>query len=129
MIFQKQATLVLRLYQKTADQKLEWKPAVKEGVFQVSFSDYSVQLSEVDRGGTTDYRIEVFNSDGEIADGFTDVDISDEPGAPVNTKARVDQPSRPSWFKTMKELHEMARRSALGADKAIDSLLADLDRE
>ena len=46
MILQKQRRLVDLLLAKTREGKLEWKSALAENTFQVSFRTNTVQLSE-----------------------------------------------------------------------------------
>ena len=47
---------------------------------------------------------------------FTDVSLSDSD----------DQPGH--WYQLMLELHDAARRKALGVDKVIDDIMSDLDQ-
>lgn len=125
MIKEKQATLVKRLLIKTDEGKLEWEGAVRDGFYQVSFPDYTVQIGIVaGEGGDDDIEIDILGADGEIADGFRDTDLMGFPGAPMKTRE-----GHASWYLTMFELANIARRSAHGADKALDSVLSALDAD
>jgi hypothetical protein len=117
--FAKQAALVGGLFKKTAAGQLEWKPSVGDDQFQVSFRNYTVRIELMAGRQGPDYVIQVINENGNIADSFSDNDIKNEEGAPLGQ----------SWFGIMRELHLMARRSALGADKALDALLKEIDED
>jgi len=124
---EKQAALVNLLFEKTKERKLEWKPALRDEWFQVSFADYTVQIGIKDSersDGEVDAVIQVLDSNGDIADVFTDVDLSGEPGARVSLSG-----GSPSWYAEMFEIYQMARRSARGADFALDKLLGELRRK
>jgi hypothetical protein len=114
--FAKQAALASRLFEATSEGTLEWKPSsARPNAFQVNFANYAVVLSnDVD-----DYFVELFNGHGEAADVFDDSQLDEE--------APMDAPVEGSWAKTMRETHRLARRAALGADKALDDILAALE--
>ena len=117
MKFDKQAELVSRLYKSTVDGKLDWKPAVREGAFQVSFPTYTVVLA----ADGADYYIEIINDNGDSIENFSDMDLTK--GSDISGQINS------SWFATMREMEVMARRRALGADKALDDLLRELSPE
>jgi len=113
--YDKQGALVARLYKATADGKLAWQDTTRENAFQASFPTLSVVLSYVG----DDYIIQVVNSDGELADVFTDANLREVQGAPYGSH----------WYQTMKELYTLARRKARGADAALDEILSALDEK
>lgn len=116
MSFEKQAALASRLFCATRDGKLQWKPAARPNSFQVAFPNYAVVLShDVD-----DYFVELVNGHGEAADVFDDTQLHEEgpDGAPVEG----------SWRSTMSETYRLARRAALGADRALDDILKALEK-
>ena len=45
MAYKKIADLVVKLYDKTVQGEIPWEATDKEGVFQKSFSNYSVRIS------------------------------------------------------------------------------------
>jgi len=119
--YQKQAALVARLYDKTRAGKLEWEVAAQHDTFQVSFPHYSVLIfPQPNReSGEPDIIIQLLNEQGEIADSFSDMDLRGVPGVPDGD----------SWFPVMQSMHAMARRCALGADKALDAVLKELEED
>lgn len=116
----KLATLVSRLLEKTREDKLNWERTPRDGVFQVAFPEYVVKIfsrqsrmpDEENPENLPDYVIQVFDEKGQLEE-FTDIDLRGviEGGA----------------FKPMQELHSLARRKALGTDKAIDKILSSLE--
>ncbi|MGE5270661.1 MAG: hypothetical protein ACM3JG_13420 [Thiohalocapsa sp.] len=113
--------LLDRLIQKTDAGELAWEETAAGDAFQVSFPNYAVILSEAETPTTIDYVVELVNADGRIIDRFSDV-----------TLERTDPSSQrggPRHFDRMKALFEVARRQALGVDKALDEILRELDNE
>lgn len=113
--FAKQAALASRLFEATSEGRLQWQPSsARPNAFQVTFANYAIVLSnDVD-----DYFIELFNGHGDAADVFDDSQLDEE--------APMDAPVEGSWAKTLRETHRLARRAALGADKALDDILKAL---
>jgi hypothetical protein len=115
MRFEKQAALVSRLFQETSGGRLAWQiSASRPNAFEVAFPNYAVVLGS----GVDEVFVELVNRYGEPADAFDDADLAEEgpDGAPVEG----------SWPKTMRETYRLARRAALGADKALDDVLSAL---
>lgn len=121
MTISKQAALVRRLYEKTMAGQLDWKVAARDRAFQVSFSSYTVRLVEADDPDPNeeepDYFIELINEDGDLADGISYMDLKGSEGAPVND----------NWWQTLRQIYSRARRTARGADRALDTILKELE--
>lgn len=117
MNFDKQGMLVVRLHKATSEGKLDWKPGGNENQFQVSFPNYTVILTRDTQG--EDYFVSIINDLGELTEAFSDVDLSS------GASFALDQPTG-SWVQTMREIYTMARRTALGVDKALDAILKNL---
>jgi hypothetical protein len=107
--------LIQALAERTKDGRVPWRPAVRDGSYVASFVNYSVEIAPNQRGETLDYVLRVYNSDGDVIEESSDVELR-----PVAT----EEP-----FAYMRTLYESARRTAFGADKAIDALLRELTSE
>jgi hypothetical protein len=107
------AKLIDLLAAKQRQGKLAWEETERPKTFQVAFSQSAVRISE--RAGeddTDDIWISVFDEQGRLLEEFSDVDLKNEVQ---------------SVYSKMYELYEAARRAALGVDKALDSLIDELD--
>ena len=68
MAFDKLATLLVELIQKTNNGSLRWEATAAEGVYQVSFPRFTVQISE--RGN--DFVLTILNSEGTLLEEAAD---------------------------------------------------------
>ena len=76
MATQKQIQLVNMLIEKTNQGRLEWKPGVDDGSFQLSFANSSVEIyARRNRTGDEDIVIAMRNGFGEVVDMVSDVDL------------------------------------------------------
>lgn len=110
----KYLTLVRRLAERTIGGNVEWEETAEEDVFQTSFTDHSIQIwrtrnPEYDE---YDYHIGVYKPSGTRVVTISDTDFT----GPESTTA----------FQSLSATYEQARRSALGADEAIDAILSAL---
>lgn len=114
MSTEKIVTLATKLYNQTAASKLHWSGTAVKSEFQASFPNYSVHVKyETDfENGRNTYYLVILNEDGDIIDIVDDYDIEKFTGIPSNI---------------LQSLFEEARRSALGVNKAVDSILSALD--
>jgi hypothetical protein len=117
MKMEKQSRLVDSLLKRTKGGSLEWKPALDDGAFQVSFKDNTVRVRLNNTGTSTTYYIDLINAEGTTVESFHDGELDEDAGFEVNTK----------WYGKMGELYELARRNALGSDKILDAILNDLN--
>ncbi|SRR6266404_7848748 len=114
MAYEKYQRLVQKLLERTDKNELQWKETASPETFQVSFSNYSLTLSEQTSGsGPSDFVVTIINSAGDLVDSFSDVLLDEGHGA--------------TYYRSMGELHQKARRQALGVDQAIDEILDDLE--
>lgn len=112
MFVEKHRTLVRNLIERTNSGKIRWEESTQEGVFQVSFPEYTLVIEIVETMNSgNDISIGVYNGVGSLVDSLTDTSISDGGG---------------QWYSRMKDLYDTARRQALGADKALDEILKSL---
>jgi len=111
--------LIELLYDLTKSQGLVWQETEVDGVYQISFPTYSVSLSRRrnpdPEEAEKDYWISIYNSDGKLIDEISDVDLQSDFSNPELTA-----------FQYMGELYDMARRSAMGVENAIQEILAQL---
>jgi hypothetical protein len=124
------------LHNKTASGKIKWDQSPSKNSFLTAFPNYSVQISEgwglqgaqlspLVAGDKTLtyhypapklYTISIFNEDGGLVEQAGDSTIK------ATVKGADPDPST-----LMAELYSMARRSAAGADAALDELIAELE--
>jgi hypothetical protein len=117
--------LVNRLHEKSKQGTLMWRKA-PSGAFQVSFPRYSVSVGYLENGlmgllsshpGPRVPRMTIFNEEGVVLEDIG-VEALVEP-------SNWDQ--RQYWLTKFHEIYDMARRKAMGTDKAIEELLAALE--
>jgi hypothetical protein len=110
--------LVRKLTQYTQSGKLQWETTPTDGIYQASFPNYSVRLfhrPSADQEGALDYWLEVLDEQGAVVDEFSDT--------------ALQQTGFTGAYKFMENLFQSARRSAMGADRAIDSILSALEEK
>jgi hypothetical protein len=109
---------VKQLSKLTESGTIDWKPSINVNTFQVSFRDNTLRITSRPNENEQDFLVQLVNSNGELVETFSDLDLNDS-----------DEPteSRKSWFGILRDLYENARRKALGADKVLDEIIADLD--
>ena len=119
---QKLWKLIKRLHEKTKDASLTWEPLPSKNTFLAVFPSYAVSIAEVPgEEDAPDYAITLLNEAGKPLERVTDVQLRE-------TVSEEGQPET-SAFRIMEELYNMARRSALGVDQALDKLLSSLDED
>ena len=110
----KLSSLLVELAKRTREGLVKWEPTAVKGVYQVAFSQYTVQIAtERNKQGAADYVLSILNSEGRVIERAADPDLS---------------PRVPNASGLMNELHTTAGRQALSADPAIDNLLSDLSK-
>lgn len=108
--------LVQTLGSRTATGQVNWERTPDEGRFQVSFPSYTVRIFPEDgRDKGTDYFIEILDDTGSVIESANDVDLGRIASIPPGTA-----------YNAMKELHENARRKAMGVDRAFDAIIRGL---
>lgn len=115
----KRYALVKRLRDQTVNGKVEWERTATNGIYQASFPNYSIKISE-GRSPQSDESpaiyVRIYNSEGTLIESFNDEDLPTDTG-----------PNAP--YAIMSQLFEFARRQAMGVDAALDSIMGALDDE
>jgi hypothetical protein len=116
MAYAKLSRLLIELIQRTSKGSLKWEGTAADGVYQMSFPKYTVQLSTrpAERDGFDDIVLTVLNSEGVVIEQAADPDFAPDVG---------------EAYTAMKEMYATARRQALGVDSALDDLLSELTKE
>lgn len=118
MVNEKTVELITRLHKNTLAGKIPWQRSANKAAFEAAFPRYSLQISEESKRDQLDYVVTILNDEGLEIDEFSDVDLS----------GRFPQKAPPGgWFTLMDEIYDAARRQALGADQAIETILSELD--
>lgn len=112
--------LVLRLYDRTSDKKLSWALKDNDGSVVCDMSDFSIRLSSTRTASNEPLeKVEVQNSSGQTLDLFYDTTVSGK--VPPRSGYQT-------YYELMRELRVQARRQAIGADSALDTILRSLDK-
>lgn len=114
MAYQKLASLTKKLSEKTKKGEVDWEETAEKGVYQASFSDYSLHLSKIGEGVNIKLLITIYDEEGQVMEQFDDEDID-----PFFLDENI--------FAVMKEMYEFARRRAMGTEQAINKILRILE--
>ncbi|OAM75589.1 hypothetical protein [Devosia elaeis] len=104
------------LIRQTEAGKLEWEEGVNDGQYKVEVGSNTVLLSEKIRDGNPIIVVRLYNSNGALAETFTDEDL------PSNDENEY------YWYKPMENLLNRARRKALGTDEVMKSIIETLGK-
>lgn len=122
MADQKITDLVIRLYRRTQAGKVPWEKAVEDETFQATFSkSFSIQIAPRPSIDPTedepDYWLTILNETGEVVEQISNRDF---PGVKLSGLY--------PWV-LMRDIHTIARRTAMGAERAIDAIMDDLGED
>lgn len=110
MSYPKIARLVNVLKSQTESGSLSWSQTEKPDMFQASFPNYSVRIFvKASNPIEQDYILQIINQLGEIVEEVSDPDLNGFMETP---------------YKVMRDLHDSARRSAMGVENALDDILS-----
>jgi hypothetical protein len=113
---EKLVTLVRRLHDRGGS--VSWDKTDDEDTYETEFAGFAVQIAEIEDGEPI-YTLRIFDEGGALLDEFTDEDLTEI--------LNQTEPTEPSvMFALMQDIHRAARRSAMGVDKAIDTILGAL---
>ena len=106
---------VRTLKARTDEGKINWQPTVEEAVYQAAFPNYLVKIwmrPSIYQQQEEDACVAILNKDGSVIEEFDDVTLT-------GTGFKES-------FLLMRELYRLARRNAMGLDKALDEILSGL---
>lgn len=105
--------------EKTRVGKISWEETADENTFLTSFTDYSAQVSKYYEAGQQQFRFAVVNSKGRVLESVS-------PPPRVRVEGARMQVNR--FYKSLEELFELARRSALKVDPTLDHILESVQK-
>jgi hypothetical protein len=114
---EKYKRLVDLLWEKTKRNKLVWV-AEDDGDVNVIIAERRIRIATGrNLDGEPVERLIIMSSDWDVIESFTDEALADE------------LPPREfgNYWRVMSEIHQLAHRQGLGADKAIDDIIAELN--
>jgi hypothetical protein len=110
MIDRKLVKLIERVRDKTAHGELRWEKTPHEDCFKVAFPDSAILISWSESASVFEFA--VCNAEGAVAEEIGNEDRG--------------HPQFALFQDWLQEIFQQARRTALGADKVIDDILAAL---
>jgi hypothetical protein len=118
MSMDKQKKLANALIARTEQGLLEWKVGLNERSFQVTIGNNTVFVREKQIRGqeSSDIVISVLNDEAVEVDSFSDVELNESEEGGHGRQ----------WYTKLKNLFEVARRTALGSDQILNEILSDL---
>ncbi len=117
MATEKQVQLIRSLMRKTNAGEVRWEATGDEEVYQAAFPSYGIRIERnYDRWNkeVDGYTVYVLNQEGTAVDEMSDGNF---------IEANFDR----SPFLELQELFQGAKRTALGAEQALDAILKDLE--
>lgn len=114
--------LIIGIHDRTIEGKIVWQKTALEDVFSKSFGNYSIQISseptKMDTPdaeiGEEDIVVRIFDGEGTLMEEVRDSSFGSEM---LGGKYA---------FVYMEEILSTARRQAMGVEKALDSIIAEI---
>lgn len=114
MTYSKFYQFIDRLHEMTLRNKVQWEDTSLEDTYQANFPKYSVRIKrKAQPRDEDDFKISIFNEDGEAVEEFWDAELS--------------RSAQSNYFTILRDIFETARRQALGTEEALDELLSALE--
>lgn len=111
-------SLVEGLYNATMTGRIKWQPVSKSSSYLTSLRSSAIEIADdMNNNGEPVIVVNVYDQLGNIVDSFNDDYLHGY--KPHNL-------SYDSYYTVMKNLQEMARRNATGADRIIQSILTEI---
>jgi hypothetical protein len=119
MTHEKYITLIQKLDKQASEETLDWEVTASGNSFQTTIAGYVLRISEEyppdpDEDSAPDYVLALYNQHGYVIETVSDPEL------------RKNDPSFDA-FGTMRRIYKNARRSAMGASKAVDAIIKGLD--
>ncbi|NOX36078.1 MAG: hypothetical protein GXO78_00925 [Calditrichaeota bacterium] len=118
MVVEKAIKILNEIIKKTREGRLQWEKTHREDTFQISLTDYSIQIEREERFDIAmndkyfAYRLKFFDERGRLIEDFDQSDLLE-----VESNAS----------RALHELFVIARRSANKTEKALDDILNELE--
>lgn len=112
---------VMKICERTMAGKLTWERQPENGIFQAVVSGYVLRFSYLPDNDK--YYLGVLNSDEQVVARYTDEDF-DNLG---HFSKSLIKSNAKSAYNIMAQAYNRARQQAMGVDKALDDILADLE--
>ena len=122
MINPKYYELIKILADKTKNDKLKWEITEESGMYQATLIPISFRIYKKNINFEEDFILSIHNEEGEEVDSFSDRDFR------TQNFANGVPPIFFGNYNEIKNLYELARRSALGTDKLVNEALDALNK-
>ena len=99
-----------KLLERTEQNKINWRPTVSEDTFAATIGDWSVLISMPNQARGVGVNLRVLDNSGQLLEEFSAIS------------------SQGPSFGRLEDLHSKAKRSALGIDRQLEGLLAELNK-
>lgn len=103
--------IIAKLLEKTNENKINWRPTPTSSTFAAVIGDWSVSLAVSVNVRESSMSLRIHDGTGQFLEGLNATQASD-----------------PATFRQLRELHQKAKRNALGIDVQLEGLLAELER-
>lgn len=114
---EKMIRLIKRLREKTIAGAWNWNETVDPNTYTTSFPNYSAQIEYIKTEKSEIFTFSILDSTGRTVEEVNDYDLTSED---------LDNKDPEQFFR---EFYLSARKSGVGVEKALDSILENLDRE
>ena len=101
-----------KLYKRTKEGSISWSLTDNDNIYQVDVSEYIIKISKEQLSVEPIFNLNIFNLSGVFLLSINSKEIETISEIPAAT--------------AMNEIYQIARRQALGVDKAIDDILKSL---
>lgn len=116
---EKLLALLDKLRSRTVDGKVDWQRTADDEAYLAPFPNYSVLIFPHDPGEPVpDYIVRIVDQTGSTIEEISKVDL-----------AQIAQRSPLEAYEFMSELYKGARRKAMGAAQAFDTILESLEKD
>lgn len=113
----KHRQLVDQLHTRTKEGEVAWEGVDFSGQFQAVFPRFTLRLKQVEPAtASANYLVTIHDEEGEVLEEFSDTDLSD------------DRDEQKYYRQQLKETFEIARRTAMGVEEALDHILEELEK-
>ncbi len=111
MTLETRYNMLATLLRKTKEDKLEWEVGPLSESFYSKIGENSVGIRQV----RDDFYLVIYNADGEAVEEISDPEFSND--------------GRTGAFNLMKELFISAKRNALGTERIVSNIIAELEKK